>query len=296
MNYDFSECTLCPRICMTDRTKTVGVCGSDIRIRSAKAQLHYWEEPCISGESGSGAIFFSGCSLKCCFCQNYTISTENNGIEISTERLGEIFLELQEKGANNINLVNPTHFVPQIISALDTVKSSLKIPVVYNSGGYERIDTLRMLKGYIDVFLPDLKYKSNELSQKYSKAKDYFENASKAILEMHRQQPKLVFENGLLKKGLIIRHLILPNCRHDSIDIVNWLSENLDSESYLFSLMSQYTPNDNCKLYPEINRRVSTFEYKSVLKIVEEKGINGYSQGRESAIKEYTPDFDFEGL
>lgn len=296
MSYDFSHCTLCPRMCGADRTKHIGICGASDKIRAAKAQLHYWEEPCISGENGSGTVFFSGCSLKCCFCQNYDISTQNKGMEITENRLAEIFLELQEKGADNINLVNPTHFVPQIITALDIAKPNFKIPVVYNSGGYERVETLRMLEGYIDIFLPDLKYMSCELSEKYSKAKDYFEYASKAVLEMHRQQPMPVFENGLLKKGMIIRHLILPKCRHDSVSIVKWLEKNLESESYLFSLMSQYTPNDNCISYPEINRRITTFEYKSVLKVVEDSGINGYSQGRESAKQKYTPDFDFSGI
>lgn len=296
MSYDFSHCTLCPRMCGADRTKSVGVCGASDKIKAAKAQLHYWEEPCISGENGSGAVFFSGCSLKCCFCQNYSISTQNTGIEITEKRLGEIFLELQQKGAENINLVNPTHYVLQIIKALDNVKKSLEIPVVYNCGGYERVETLRMLEGYVDVYLPDLKYVSSELSKRYSGAENYFEYAAKAILEMHRQQPTLLFKNGLLKKGLVIRHLILPRCRHDSIEIVDWIAENLPQDSYLFSLMSQYTPNENCNSYPEINRRVSTFEYNSVLKAVEEKGLHGYSQERESAQQKYTPDFDLSGL
>lgn len=296
MNYDFSRCTLCPRECGADRTQNPGVCGADRRIKAAKAQLHYWEEPCISGKNGSGAVFFSGCALKCVFCQNYTISKKNKGINISPERLGEIFLELQKQGAHNINLVNPTHYVPQIVCALDNIKRRLDIPIVYNSGGYEKKETLKMLEGYIDVYLPDLKYTNRNISAKYSKADNYFEYASKAILEMHRQQPKLIVKDGILKKGLIIRHLILPGCRHDSISAVKWLGENIPDKSFLFSLMSQYTPNENCMNYPEINRKITTFEYKSVLKTVWEYGIDGYSQERSSAQTAFTPDFDFSGI
>lgn len=296
MTYDFSRCTLCPRECGADRTKTAGICGSDYRIRAAKAQLHYWEEPCISGKNGSGAVFFSGCTLKCCFCQNHQISGENRGMEISTQRLGEIFLELQQKGAHNINLVNPTHYVPQIISALDLVKDRLTIPVVYNCGGYEKEKTLRMLEGYIDIYLPDFKYVSTEISGKYSRAADYCQYAEKALKEMHRQQPELVMDGDLMKKGLIVRHLILPGCRHDSIAAVNRLAEILPRDSFLLSLMSQYTPTENCVNHPEINRRITTFEYKSVLKEVQRLGLNGFSQERTSAKSEYTPDFDFSGL
>lgn len=296
MSYDFSHCTLCPRECGADRTGTAGICGSDYRIRAAKAQLHYWEEPCISGENGSGAVFFSGCTLKCCFCQNHGISHGNSGREITVERLGEIFLELQKKGAHNINLVNPTHYVPQIIDALEKVRDKLKIPVVYNSGGYEKAGTLRMLEGYVDIYLPDFKYVSREISGRYSKAADYVIHAENALKEMHRQQPEPVWENGLLKKGLVIRHLILPGCRHDSIAAVNRLAEILPRESFLLSLMSQFTPNSGCEEYPEINRRITTFEYKSVLKEVQRLGLDGYSQERTSAKSAYTPDFDFSGL
>lgn len=296
MNYDFTSCTLCPRECGVNRTSSHGVCGSGTQIKAAKAQLHMWEEPCISGKNGSGAVFFSGCTLKCAFCQNYTISTENNGIEISTQRLADIFLELQDKGANNINLVSPTHYVPQIINALELVKHKLYIPIVYNSGGYEKKSTLRMLEGHIDIYLPDLKYMDSNISARYSKAKNYFEYASMAITEMHRQQPSLVWEGDIMKKGLIIRHLILPGCRHDSIALIKWLGENLPRDSFLLSLMSQYTPTDNCKRYPEINRRITTFEYNSVLKTVNEYSIDGYSQERSSAQSAYTPDFDLSGI
>lgn len=296
MTYDFSHCTLCPRECGADRIKSSGICGSDYRIRAAKAQLHYWEEPCISGKNGSGAVFFSGCALKCCFCQNHKISSGHRGMEISTERLGEIFLELQQKGAHNINLVNPTHYVPQIIDALELVKHRLKIPVVYNCGGYEKAETLRMLEGYVDIYLPDFKYASCEISEKYSKAADYCLYAEKALREMHRQQPELVWNGDNLKRGLIVRHLILPGCRHDSISAIKRIAEILPAESFLLSLMSQFTPNEQCSEYPEINRRITTFEYKSVLKEVWRLGLEGYSQERSSAKTDFTPEFDFSGL
>ncbi len=296
MNDILSVCTLCPRKCGVDRYKTVGVCGSTATIKAAKAQLHHWEEPCISGSNGSGTVFFSGCTLKCCFCQNNTISAENNGMEISTERLGEIFLELQNKGAHNINLVNPTHYVPQIIKALDSVKHRLNIPVVYNSGGYESVETLRTLVDYIDIYLPDFKYVSAEISTKYSKTSDYFERATEALLEMHRQQPEFVWDGDLLRNGLIVRHLILPSHRHDSIAVVRHLAKLLPKDSFLLSLMSQYTPFGTLDAYPELKRRVSTFEYNSVLEVVEELGIQGFSQERTSAVSDYTPEFNFEGL
>ncbi len=296
MSYDLSCCTLCPRKCGADRNSSAGFCGCGTNIKAAKAQLHFWEEPCISGENGSGAVFFSGCTLRCVFCQNYEISTGSRGREISVERLSEIFLELQSRGAHNINLVNPTHYVPQIINALDRAKPELKIPVVYNCGGYERTETLKMLEGYIDIYLPDFKYISSEISQKYSAAADYARYAEEAVKEMHRQQPELVWNGSILEKGLIIRHLVLPGCRHDSIAVTDKIHEILPDGSYLFSLMSQYTPIENCRNYPEINRRVTTFEYKSVLKRVQKLGINGFSQERTSAESSYTPDFDLSGI
>lgn len=294
--YDFSACTLCPRNCKADRSKTVGLCGVSDKIRVAKAYLHMWEEPCISGKNGSGTVFFSGCNLKCCFCQNYEISHKSFGKEITVQRLADIFLELQEKGAENINLVSGTQFVPQIISALDLVKHRIKIPVVYNTGGYETIETLKLLEGYIDIYLPDLKYFSSELSQKYSKAENYLVYASKAVSEMHRQQPELVYEDNLLKKGVIIRHLILPRCRHDSMKIIDWIYKNLPEKSYLISLMSQYTPAYMSCEHPEINRRISTFEYNSVLNKIIEYDMNGFFQDRNSAVLDYTPDFDLYGI
>lgn len=296
MYYDFSSCTLCPKMCQIDRNKTSGFCSADSKIKAAKAGLHLWEEPALSGGKGSGTIFFSGCTLKCCFCQNFKISHENFGRDITVERLSDIFLELQEQGADNINLVSPTHYVPYIIKALDAVKHKLCIPVVYNSSGYERIETLKFLKDYIDIYLPDLKYFSSELSGRYSHTTNYFKYASKAILEMHNQQPNLVWNDHLLKKGMIIRHLILPGCRHDSLKIINWIAENLPPDSFMISLMSQYTPAYNSKNYPEINRKVTTFEYNSVLNRIIELGLNGYTQDKASASIEYTPNFNLEGI
>ena len=291
-----ANCKLCPRQCNTDRNTAVGVCGVSNTVKAAKACLHMWEEPPISGKNGSGAVFFSGCSLKCCFCQNYQISHEGFGREITEKRLSEIFLELQDKGANNINLVNPTHYVYQIINSLDMVKHRLHIPVVYNSGGYERTETLQLLQNYVDIYLPDMKYFSTELSTRYSKASDYFEYSSKAVLEMHRQQPELIWEGDMLKKGLVIRNLILPCCRQDSINIENFLSENLQKNSFIIILMIKYTPTFLRSQFPEINRKVTTFEYKSVLNEVIRCGIDGFTQDKQSAQLKYIPDFNLEGI
>lgn len=297
MMYDINNCSLCPRNCQADRTKSNGVCRSGEMVRATRASLHYWEEPCISGTNGSGTIFFSGCALKCCFCQNYNISHQNEGKNIDIKRLSEIFLELKNRGAHNINLVNPTHFVPQIISALDNVKDKLQgIPIVYNCGGYEKIETLEMLEGYIDIYLPDLKYMDNKISERYSKAENYFKYASKAIKEMHRQQSKITMNGNIMKSGLIIRHMVIPGCRHDSLKLLNWLYENLPVDSFLLSLMSQFTPTYKCKEYPEINRRITTFEYNSVTAHAADLEFKGYTQSRSSADSLYTPDFNLEGI
>jgi putative pyruvate formate lyase activating enzyme len=296
MSFDINNCSLCPIKCGADRNIKQGYCGGGKSIRVAKASLHFWEEPCISGENGSGTVFFSGCPLKCCFCQNYQISSENFGNEISIEHLSEIFLELQDKGANNINLVNPTHYVPWVIKSLDIVKNKLSIPIVYNSGGYENIETIKMLDGYIDIYMPDLKYMSSEMSKKYSNAENYFETASQAILLMSEQVPSLEWNGNLLKKGLIIRHLVLPTGRHDSMSILNWINDNLTKNSYLLSLMSQYTPMYRSHEYKEINRRTSTFEYNSVVEKACELNIAGFMQEKQSASKDYIPYFDLSGI
>ena len=291
------HCTLCPRNCKADRTIKPGFCGCNDKIKVALASLHFWEEPCISGTNGSGTVLFSGCQLKCCFCQNYKISAQNFGKEISEERLSEIFLELQEKNAHNINLVSPTPYLPFIIKALDKVKNRLKIPQLFNSGGYEKVQTLKMLEGYIDVYLPDLKYMDSEVSKKYSCAEDYFEIALVAIKEMFRQTGKISFDdNGIIKKGTIIRHLVLPKRRKDSINIINCIADNFQSDDVYLSLMSQYTPYNFSEDFPELNRRISTFEYNSVIEEAMKRNLKGFMQEKSSAKEEYTPDFNLAGL
>ena len=286
------ECKLCPRQCGIDRTAAKGFCGETDIVRIARWGRHYWEEPCISGKEGSGTVFFCGCSLKCIFCQNYEISQENTGYEISIDELADIFLRLQEKGANNINLVNPTHFVPQILSALDKVKNKLSVPVVYNCGGYERYKTIELLKDYIDIFLPDIKYYDSGISLKYSKAKDYFDNAIKAVEEMAIVAGKPVFDDrGILKKGVIIRHLVLPSCRHDSIKLMDMIGQTFKKDEILISLMSQFTPTKNCADIKELNRKTTTFEYQSVIKALEKYGFEGYIQQRSSSDDVYIPQF-----
>lgn len=291
-----SLCNICPRNCNVDRKSQLGFCGVGDTIRVSKSMLHYWEEPCISGKNGSGAIFFSGCNLRCCYCQNYEISAKTFGEDITIEHLADIMLSLQEQGANNINLVTPTHYTNKILKSLDICKHRLKIPVIYNCGGYEKLETIKNLKGYMDIYLTDFKYYSPKLSAKYSKCADYFDITSRAILEMYQQQNGLIYKGDILQNGLIIRHLVLPTGRHDSINILEWLSKNLDTSKFLLSLMSQYTPNDNCTNYPKINRRTSTFEYNSVLDKAIELNFNGFMQDRRSAKSEYTPKFDLTGI
>ena len=291
-------CTACPRHCAVDRAcGERGYCGCGQRIRVAKWMLHMWEEPCISGTRGSGTVFFSGCSLKCCFCQNYRISAENFGKEISVSRLAEIFLELRDKGAHNINLVSATHYVPQVIEALDLCKGRLNIPVAYNSGGYELPETIEMLRGYVDIFMPDFKYYDSEISEKYSAAKDYFSYASAAIGKMIEIAGKPVYdENGLMKSGVIIRHMVLPSHRKDSEKVLRTIAEMYPKDSYLLSLMSQYTPFYKSSEHKEINRRISTYEYEKVAQVAAELGFDGFMQERSSAKEEYTPDFDLSGI
>lgn len=239
------------------------------------------------------------------FCQNAEISANGKGKEISYKRLADIFLELEDQGAENINLVTPTHYSYQILKALDMVKHKLDIPIVMNCGGYESVDTIKLFDGYIDIYLPDLKYKSNELSSKYSSCPDYFKKACKALEEMHRQVPKLIWDRGIqdcdikiLKKGLIIRHLVLPSCYHDSLDILDWLNDCrfLTKYNFLLSLMSQFTPTEACKDYPELNRRITTFEYEKVVNRARQYGFRGYIQERSSAQEEYIPPFDLSGV
>ncbi|MBE6906458.1 MAG: 4Fe-4S cluster-binding domain-containing protein [Ruminococcaceae bacterium] len=294
---EIKACRLCPRECGANRSKGLGACGGGSFVKVARAALHQWEEPCISGSNGSGTVFFSGCPLRCCFCQNYQLSAQNFGKEITTQRLADIFLELQDQGAHNINLVNSTHYVPWVIEALGIVKHRLHLPVVYNSGGYERCETLRMLDGLVDIYLPDLKFAESDRSKRYAEAPDYFDVATSAILEMYRQVGKIAFDqDGLLKKGLIIRHLVLPKGRFDSVAVLTWIAQNLPKEKVLLSLMSQFTPFYRCAEFPEINRRISTFEYNYVLSKAQELGLKGYMQEKNSAKEEYTPLFDLSGV
>lgn len=292
-----SPCMLCPRECGADRRSSTGFCGGGYLPKAARAYLHMWEEPCISGTRGSGTVFFSGCSLRCCFCQNYRISADNYGAEISVSRLGEIFLELQNNGAHNINLVSPTHYIPQIITALDKVKPQLNIPVVYNTGGYEKISSLKLLEGYADIYLTDLKYYDSSLSMKYSGAADYFAAAADAAEYMIAQTGAPVFDSkGLLRSGVIIRHLVLPSCRRDSQAVLEFIRRRFPEGKYLLSLMSQYTPFYRSHEFKEINRRVSSYEYELVAQTARELGFEGYMQERSSANEEYTPQFDLSGI
>ena len=264
------KCDLCPRKCLVDRKKgEKGICGQTENLKVARAALHFWEEPCISGDAGSGAVFFSGCPLHCVFCQNENIANGTVGKEISLERLVDIFLELQEKRANNINLVTPGHFVPQIVKALDQArKEGLTLPVVYNTSSYETVDTIKMLEGYVDIYLPDFKYMSPVLSKKYSHAPDYAEVAKAAIAEMVRQTGKAVFVNGdednLILSGTIVRHLTLPGCMADSMQILKYLHDTYGDMIYI-SIMNQFTPLSNLEKYPELNRRITDEEYETLV-------------------------------
>lgn len=265
---------------------------------AAKACLHKWEEPCISYKNGAGTIFFSGCNLHCVYCQNSAISNKYYGKPLTVARLADVMLELQDKGADNIELVTPTHFVPVIISALDIARPKLKIPVIYNTGGYESVDTIDLLDGYIDVYLPDIKFFSSDVSGRYSSAPDYFDFASEAVLRMTGQTGNLRFnDEGGLIKGTLIRHLVLPGQRHDSMKIIRWISDNLDSGTYLLSIMSQYTPpRSGIEKYRELDRHITKMEYNSVTDLARKLNISGYTQDITSSDSAYIPDFDGSGI
>jgi putative pyruvate formate lyase activating enzyme len=299
MELEITSCGLCPRECGADRTKERGRCGGGGLPRLARAALHRWEEPCLSGSDparGSGAVFFSGCPLGCCFCQNYTISEGNFGREVTVRRLARIFLELQEAGAWNLNLVSATQYLPWVVRALDLVKGRLSIPVVWNSGGYEKVETLRVLEGYVDIWLPDLKFHDPALGDACAGAPDYFHRACAAIEEMYRQAGPLEWgEGGMLRRGLMVRHLVLPGFRKDSEKLLRWLAEAIPPQSFLLSLMSQYTPYRPAPV-KSLNRRVATFEYNWVRDLAQELGFQGYGQERTSAKEEYTPPFDLAGV
>lgn len=292
------KCTLCPRKCGADRSNSTGICGAGGNAIVARASLHKWEEPCISYKNGAGTVFFSGCNLHCCFCQNNKISNKLFGKVITDRQLADIFLRLRDSGADNIDLVTPTHFVPNIINALDMIKHKLDIPVVFNCGGYELKETIDMLDGYVDVYLPDLKYFSSDISSKYSNAPDYFEYASEAILAMIKQVSKLTFNSeGGLMKGTVIRHMVLPSHRHDSIKLIEWIADNTSRDDVLVSIMNQYTPFDFIsEEFSELKRKVTKMEYNSVINRAAELGINGFTQERSSASEDYVPDFDLSGI
>lgn len=293
------DCTLCPRNCHVNRLAGMaGYCGQTSELAVARASLHLWEEPCLSGNSGSGTVFFSGCSLGCVYCQNHPISKGMAGKRITSERLADIFLELQLQKAANVNLVTPTHFVPQIIHAIDLSRAKgLHIPVVYNTSGYEKIETVKLLEGHVDVYLPDLKYKSPELSRKYSGCSDYFQKASSAIAEMVRQAGKPEFnEQGIMTKGVIVRHLVLPGCTKDSKEIISYLFHAFSNSIYI-SIMNQYTPLRNVAHFPELNRRLAGDEYEEVVDHAISLGVeNGFIQEGEAASESFIPDFDSYGV
>ena len=296
---NLQSCSLCPRNCHVDRMEgKTGYCGMDRKLRVARAALHMWEEPCISGTRGSGTVFFSGCNLRCCFCQNRDIAIGDSGLEITVERLSEIFLELQGKGAANINLVTGTHYIPQIIAALDSAgKRGLSIPVVYNCGGYESVEVLKLLDGYVDIYLPDYKYAQSELAEKFSHAPDYPERSLEAVHEMVRQTGVAEFnESGYIQKGTIVRHLILPGHTKNSKEVLNILHQTFGNQIYI-SIMNQYTPVFEQKEYMELNRRVTKREYEKVLNHAFEIGIeNGFFQDGETARESFIPAFDYEGV
>lgn len=292
---NLKRCELCPHNCKVNRLNgEIGRCKCKDKVKIALASVHYYEEPCISGENGSGTIFFSGCNLNCKFCQNYEISQLGKGIEITIEELSDIFIKQQNKGVNNINLVTPTMYVYQIIEAIKIArKKGLDIPIIYNSNGYENIETIKKLNGYIDVYLPDLKYYDDEIAYKYSGINNYFENAKLAILEMQKQVggPKLN-GNGIIQKGLIIRHLVLPNNIENSEKILRWIKSNINEEVYI-SIMAQYFPSYKAKQMNDINRKLSEEEYAKIEDLVYELDIkNGYMQELGEHEEEYVPDFN----
>lgn len=289
------SCMLCPRKCGADRLSgETGFCGADYRIKIARAALHFWEEPCISGNSGSGTVFFSHCTLKCAYCQNYSISTENKGKYVTVEELADIFLDLQNQGANNINLVTPTHFVPQIISAIYIArKNGLSLPILYNTSGYELPETVKMLEGYVDIYLPDFKYFDDECARKYSRAPSYRATAMAAIREMHRQAGKCEFdERGIIKKGVIVRHLMLPGGLEDSKKVVEYLYGTYGDDIYL-SLMSQYTPLATIpEKFPELKKPIAMSDYDKLLDYAVNLGVeNAFIQEGEAQSESFIPEF-----
>ena len=290
------KCTICPHKCGIDRTQIAGRCRATDKIKIALYSVHKFEEPCISGEDGSGTIFFSNCNMNCIYCQNYEISQQGKGKEVSIEELANIMIIQQERGVENINLVTPTSYVIQIIEAIKIAKEKgLRIPIVYNTNGYENVETLKLLEGFVDIYLPDLKYVDNALSKKYSKVDNYFEIATKAIKEMYRQvgQP-ILNENGIMQKGLMIRHLILPNQVENSKQILKWIKENMNQHVFV-SIMAQYFPTYKAKKIDELNRKLTQKEYEEVENYLYDLELeNGYIQELGEHEEEYVPKWEGE--
>lgn len=289
------KCEICPHNCKVNRLEgKIGRCKATDKVKIALAFVHNFEEPCISGTNGSGTVFFSNCNLKCVFCQNYKISQQGLGKEISIEELADIFIEQQNKKVENINLVTPTMYIYHIIEAIKIArKKGLNIPIVYNTNGYENVETIKKLNGYIDIYLPDLKYYDNDLAFKYSGIKNYFENATEAIKEMYNQVGAPVLdENGIMKKGVIIRHLVLPNNLQNSKDVLKWINDNIDNKVFV-SVMAQYFPTHRAKDFPELNRKLTKEEYEEIENFLYSLNLdNGYIQELGEHEEEYVPDFE----
>ena len=295
---DLHKCNICPRNCGVDRFERKGFCGAGVLPKVALVSLHPWEEPCLTGEKGAGTVFFSCCNLRCCFCQNHEISHGGKGEEVTVERLAEIFLEQQERGAATLDLVTPTHYVPQIIEALQLAKGKgFGLPVIYNSGAYEQVETIKALQGLVDIYLPDLKYFSKESAKAYSEAEDYPQVARAAIKAMFEQVGSLKFnEDGSLSGGMIVRHMVLPGHRRESMKILDWLWQEFGDRVQI-SLMSQYTPMYRAGEHKNLKRRLTTFEYDSVVEHAAGLGITRcYTQERRAASEEYVPEFNGAGV
>ncbi len=299
MYQEYEKCTLCPRRCGVNRNKQEkGLCGQTSVLKVGRASLHLWEEPCVSGEKGSGTVFFSGCSLHCCYCQNFNLSRGKEGVATDTENLSRIFLNLQNEGAHNINLVTGEHFGPHIRQAVKNArKEGLTIPVILNNSGYVSLETLDYLKDVIDIYLVDFKYMNPDIAKKYSMAEDYPEVTKKALKKMYSLAGKPAFdENGILKKGVVVRHLCLPTCKDDSKAVISYVYENY-KENVLLSIMSQYTPFGNCGKYPELSRKLTSEEYDEILNFCLEIGIeNAFIQEEEAASESFIPVFDGKGV
>lgn len=297
--FDMTACRLCPRECGADRTKGgKGICGASDKIICARASLHQWEEPCLSGNKGSGTVFFSGCNMGCVFCQNGQISHDGKGIEITTDRLYDIFFELRDAGAHNINLVTAGHFLPQVLGAVERAKvQNIGIPFVYNSSGYEKRDAIAKCEGLIDIFLPDFKYIENESAKKYSNAPNYPEIAKETIEEMVAQQPECVFDDdGIMERGVIVRHMMLPSHLRESKKIIKYLHDTYGDKIFI-SIMSQYTPVGNLEKFPELMNKVSKKDYDELVNFAIELGVeNAFIQEGEAAQESFIPDFNGEGI